>query len=177
MVKSHTRKKFDKKKRSPEVLPEIRAVTDYLKQWTSRELAKIQVEENYPVCIPVSDGYRIGLYHIIINPNRSADLLDHNSEFVHRFEDKVSAILYTIYLIKKKYYKSDEILILSKEINKTYMDAQHLQKTITTANKNKEYVVVDTAQAKLEIAQNRLQIARKKLSIIHRDAKLAKVWE
>lgn len=176
MVKSRTRKKLDKRKQS-NTLPEISAATDYIKRWTNRELVKIEQEENTPICIPTNDGYRIGHYRIKVYPNKTCDLLDNNQVFVHRFEGKVSAILYAIYSIKKRYYKSDEIMQLSKEINKNYTDLVHLQHAVEQVRKNKDFVRVDAIQARLEVAQTRLSIAREKMQVIHRIAKLAKVWE
>jgi hypothetical protein len=176
MVRSRTRKKSAKARPITNSIPEIVAVTDYLKRWTNRELAKIQTEENYPICIPVNNGYRIGLYHLTVNPNKTCDVLDHNRVFVHRFEDKISAILYTIYTIKKRYFQADEILVLSQEINKSYTDVCHLQNTLDSARKSKNYTTVDTAQARLDLAWARLQQAREKIASIHRLAKINKVW-
>ena len=96
MAKSHTRKKYAKKV-NPVVAHEINKATDYIKQWTTRELGKIQ-QETSPVCVPTKNGYKIGLYSLTLNPNKTCDLYDINDKFIHRFETKVSAILYTCLL-------------------------------------------------------------------------------
>jgi len=181
MVKSHTRKKFAKQRTARETPSKLKqvtsATTDYIKQWTQRELAKLQQEESTPICIPTDDGYRIAHYRLKVNINRTCDVLDHNLEFVHRFEDKISAILYVIYTLKKRYYKADEILTLSTEINKCYADMLGFRWAVEAARKRQDFVAADNRQARLEIAENRLAIARNKILKIHKEAKYNKVWE
>ena len=180
MAKSHTRKKFDNfdKKHIPKaVAQELNQVTDYLKQWTNRELGAIQRKQSAPICIPVSNGYRVGQYHLIVHKNKTCDVLDHNNEFVHRFETKISAILYTIYTIKRQYWTADDILTWDREINKNYTDMLNLRRVIEEARKRKDFITVDTRLARLEIAETNLNFARGKISSMHRTAKLNKVWE
>ena len=176
MAKSHTRKKSVRPP-NHEIRKLTNAATDYIKQWTERELGKIHVEEKTPVCISVNNGYRIGLYHLNVNPNRTCDVLDHNREFVHRFESKISAILYTIYTIKNKYYQADELLFWDREINKNYTDMLALRNTIEKARQRRDYVTVDTRMPRLEIAENRLTLARDKILKMHKTAKYYKIWE
>lgn len=176
MVKSHTRKKFDKKV-NPAVAKEIGQVTDYIKRWTNRELGKIQEQSDTPICVPTNTGYRVGLYRLHVHPNKTTDVYDHNGDFVHRFEGKISAILYTIYTIKKKYYHATEIITCDQEINKCYTDMLSLRRSIEQAKLRKDYVTVDTRMPRLEMAETRLNIARDKIQRLHRDAKLAKVWD
>jgi hypothetical protein len=179
MAKSPTRKKFVKQPKRPqqEIPNEVNAVTDYIKRWTNRELAKIQEEETAPICIPTNDGYRVGQYRLKVHANKTCDVLDHNLEFVHRFEGKISAILYVIYTLKRRYYQADEILELSLEINKCYTDMLSFRWGVEQARQRKDYIAVDNRQARLEIAENRLNIARDRISKIHKTAKYYKIWE
>jgi hypothetical protein len=160
---------------------EIRAVsnaaTDYIKQWTTRELGKLQSEEKSPLCIPINNGYKIGLYTLQVYPNKTCEVFNSNNELVHVFENKVSAILYTIYSIKKKYYSADEILSVDTIINKNYTDMINLRRGVESAKKRQDYVSMDIRQIKLDIAQNQLTEARNKMDQIHRYAKSSKVWE
>jgi hypothetical protein len=176
MAKSHIQRK-SAKPANKEIRAVSNAATDYIKQWTTRELGKLQQEKNSPICIPVKNGYRVGLYHLIVNPNKTCDLLDHNREFVHRFETKVSAILYAIYNIKKQYWTADEILMWDQEINKCYTDMLNLRRVIEGAKQRKDYVTVDTRLPRLEIAETRLNLARDKISKLHKTAKYYKIWE
>jgi hypothetical protein len=172
MVKSRTRKKSSKSpsKFIPKVVAaELDLAANYIKQWTTRELSKL-------VCIPVSDGYRIGLYHIRVYPNKTSDLINPNGEFIHRFEGKISAILYTIYTIKKRYSTATDIINLDTEINKNYTDMLNLRRTIAGAIERQDFVTVDIRQNKLEIVEHDLKVARDKLQQIHRTAKFNKVW-
>ena len=181
MAKLPTRKKFAKRRPAVETPSQLKqvtsATTDYIKKWTQRELAKIQREESTPICIPTDDGYRIAQYRLKVHKNKTCDVLDHNLVFVHTFEDKISAILYVIYTLKKRYYKADEILALSTEINKCYADMLSFRWAVESARKRHDFVAVDNRQARLEIAENRLAIARNKISKIHTEAKYQKVWE
>ena len=182
MVRPHIPKKSAKsaksaKPRSHEIQAASAVATDYIKRWTDRELYKIQQEQTTPLCIPVANGYRIGQYRLKTNPNRTCDLHDHNGEFVHRFENKISAILYTIYTIKKKYWTADEILVWDREINKCYTDVLALRDTIEKARARQDYVTVDTRMPRLEMAETRLALARDKISKIHKTAKYYKIWD
>jgi hypothetical protein len=176
MVKSHTQKKFAKPA-NKEIKAVSNAATDYIKQWTTRELGKLQQDHASPLCIPVKNGYRIGLYHLTVNPNKTCDVYNHNKEFVHRFETKISAILYTIYTIKKHYWTADEILMWDREINKCYTDMVNLRRIVDGAKQRKDYVTVDTRVPRLEIAETRLNLARDKISKLHKTAKYYKIWE
>ena len=180
MVKSYTQKKYAKKNKTPvphEVKELTNAATDYIKHWTNREIGKLHRDEKTPICIPVKNGYRVGLYHLTVYPNRTCAVYDHNREFVHCFESKVSAVLYTIYTIKNRLYIADELLLWDREINKNYADMLNLRRIIEAARKREDYNVVDSRLARFEVAETKLNFAREKIAQIHRIAKLNKVWE
>jgi hypothetical protein len=104
-------------------------------------------------------------------------VLDHNQEFVHRFESKISAILYTIYTIKCQYWAADQILRCDQEINKHYTDTLALRHCIEQARRRGDYDAVDIKNSRLEIAESLLNLARDRISKMHRTAKYNKVWE
>ncbi len=176
MAKSRTRKK-SKLQRQPAVTRQfVNLATDYIKQWTQKELAKIQTQEN-PVCVPIKNGYLVGRYKLLVNANKTCDVLDHNQEFVHRFENKISAVLWSIYSTKRQYYQADEIVRWDTEINKNYTDSLTLRRCLEKARERKDYVTADIKQSRLEIAETRLNLAREHISKIHKTAKYYKVWE
>ena len=182
MVKSYTRRKFVKKKvthkPSPNEVTKVTSLaTDYIKQWTQRELGKLQDNRDTSICIPTKTGYKIGLYTLRVHPNKTCELFDRNNELVHVFENKISAILYTIYTIKRNYHSANELLALDTTINKNYTDMLSLRRCIEQAVIRRDFVAVDIMQNRLEIAESQLNLARSKIQQIHRTAKLAKVWE
>ena len=177
MARSHTRKKFAKKPRTSVPKEITNVAADYIKQWTSRELGRIQGNEPQPVCVQIKNGYLVGLYRLIVNPNKTCDLFDINRELVHRFESKISAILYALYTTKRQYAKADEILSVDRVINKCYTDMLYLRNIIEKAKKQQDYVIVDTRLPRLEIAETRLNLARDRMTKIHNLAKYYKVWE
>lgn len=158
--------------------PEVKLIADlaagYISYWTNTELGKLT--KSTPLCIPLKNGYRIGLYTLTVNKNRTCELRDSNREFVHTFDNKISAILYTVYTIKNNLRKADEIITLDKEINKNYMDILAMKGIQAQAKARKDYETVDIRQSRLEIAQKQLEIARDKISKIHIHAKYNKVW-
>ena len=176
MAKSSTRKKSAKDVPT-EVTQVINLAADYIKWWTDRELERLRTENSNPVCVPVKNGYRIGLYRLQVHPNKSCEVYNFNREMLHRFESKVSAILYTIYTIKQRYMQADEILQWDREINKNYTDMLSLRRSLEQAQREKDYDIVDIRRARLEIAQSKLEFARDKISKIHKHAKYNKVWE
>ena len=175
MAKSRTRK-TSAKHIPAEIAVQLDAVTDYIKQWTDRELEKIKTSNNTPVCIPVKGGYRLGNYRIQVSVNKTSELYDQNRELVHTFDDKISAVLYAIYTIKMNYKTADEIMLWDKEINKNYADMQAMQRSQQQARVKKDYEIVDIRQARLEIAEKQLEIARSKILKIQTHAKYNKVW-
>lgn len=178
MVRSRTQKKFAKKTTPPSALKQVTsATTDYIKQWTQREMAKLQHEEQTPVCIPIKNGYKIGLYTLTVYPNKTCDVFDYNQEFVQRFDDKISAILYAIYTIKKKYWVADDLVQINAEINKHYTDMLNFRHSLEQAQKRQDFITVDVRQTRLEIAEFSLKLARDRLSKIHKTAKYYKIWE
>jgi len=176
MVKSRTRKKFAKQQLPPDIKKEINAATEHIKQWTNRELANLHINEQRPICIPIKDGLRIGMYKLRIYPNQMCSVYNQHQELLHTFENKISAILYTIYTIKRRYRSADEILDLDTIINKNYTDMQCLKYTIDCARRRKDYVSVDIRVSRLNIAEKQLELARDKISKIHKTAKYNKVW-
>jgi len=176
MVKSYTKRKFASPAKS-EIRAVSNAATDYIKQWTTRELGKLQSEQTSPLCLPLKNGYKIGLYTLRVYPNKTCELFDYNNDLVHIFENKISAILYAIYTIKRKYWAADEIRAIDTVINKNYTDMLSLRRSIESAKKRQDYVSVDIKQIKLDIAETQLTQARNKMAQIHRYAKTSKVWE
>ncbi len=171
-------RKNKKKKPDVDIPREIsRIATDYLKDWTNREIQRIQVSNRNPICIPVKDGFKIGTYKITLHKNHTCDLHDFNSEYIHRFDNKVSAILYAVYTIKHKFHLADRILQWDNEINKNYTSSIFLRRTIAKGLASKDYFKVDMARARLELAEYKLQIARDNLLKMCKTAKYYKVWE
>jgi hypothetical protein len=176
MAKSRTRKKSNRSNLPPESRIITDLATSYLKYWTNRELGIMQREERNPICLPTNNGYKIGLYTLNINKNRTCEVFDPNHQSVHTFDDKISAILYVIYTIKNRFNTAWEILALDKEINKNYADMQAMQRSQQQARVKKDYEIVDIRQARLEIAEKQLEIARSKILKIQTHAKYNKVW-
>lgn len=174
MAKLHTSKKSNNI--HPDVARELHQVTDYIKQWTDKELADLHTNRT-PICIPVKGGYKIGLYNLRTFPNKMCEVWNHNNELVHAFKDKVSAVLYTIYTIKNKHWIADDILRLDREINKNYSDVLTMRRFIESARKRNEHEHADIREARLHTAETKLTYAQAKMQDIHRRAKLAKVWE
>jgi uncharacterized protein (UPF0179 family) len=176
MAKSRTRKKSVKENIPPEVKEISDAATGYIKFWTTRELWRMQQAQQTPICLPLKNGYKIGIYTLKTNKNHTCEVFDINHESIHTFNNKVSAILYTIYTIKNKLTKAWEILALDKEINKNYADVQAMRRGQKHALGKKDYETVDIRQARLEIAQKQLEEAQDKISKIHLHAKYNKIW-
>jgi hypothetical protein len=180
MVKSYTQKKFVKKSQAPhptQLALATDAATDYIKHWTRKELGKLQDNRDASICIPTKTGYKIGLFNLRVFANKTCEVRDRNDESVHVFENKISAVLYTIYSIKGSYWISDQILQLDREINKCSTDVLSLRRTMEQARLRGDFVTVDTRLARLEMAENQLNLARDKISKIHKTAKYNKVWE
>lgn len=173
MVKSHTQRKSDNY--AEQYKQGIAAATNYIKQWTIHELTELHKSGN-PVCIPTDNGYKIGLYSLKVHTNKYCDLYNPAGDLVHTFKDKVSAIIYTVYSIKKRYKQADKVLALDIEINKNYTDIQTMRKTMESARKNKDYVSLDVRKARIDVAEKKLNLANEEMQNLHLTAKINKVW-
>ena len=176
MAKSHTRKKSAKLAPIDDVKQITDLATSYFKFWTNRELGVMQRDERNPICLTTNSGYRIGLYSLTVNKNQTCEVFDPNHESVHVFNDKISAVLYVVYIIKNRLTTAWEILALDCEINKNYADVQAMRLSQKRARTKKDYETVDIRQARLDIAQKQLETAQDKISKIHLHAKYNKVW-
>ena len=177
MAKLPTRKKSVNKIQSNVPRDITTAASDYITKWTKNELNKLQRVEGTPLCIPIKNGYKIGLYKLIVQPNRLCDVYDHNAEYVHTFESKISAVLYTILTLKRNFHLAHEIIQLDSEINKNYTDILSFRRSIVCALQRKDFTVVDVKVARLEIAETKLTLARERVSKLHNYAKWHKVWQ
>jgi hypothetical protein len=177
MARSHTRKKYVKPAQPRPVHPEIAQATDYIKQWTRNELGRLQRNHDTSICIPTKNGYRIGLYVLQVYPNKICDVYNHNNELVHKFDNKVSAVLYTIYTIKQRFSKADRILALDIEINKIYTELLTYRRRLELAQQQKDFTTVDIRNARIEKAEHQLNRLREEISKIHLEAKYNKVWD
>ncbi|HET8688362.1 MAG TPA: hypothetical protein VFM18_17265 [Methanosarcina sp.] len=186
MAKSRTRRKYNKAKKvqsnpfegvtREEFNNEVARATDQIKSWTRRRLSDYQKSKN-PVCIPTETGYIIGLYRLHVHANKTCNVYDCDNELIHIFDNKVNAVLYTIYSIKQKIEIANEILDLDETINRNYTDMILLRRSILNATKQKDFFVVDARQARLVVVEQRLQQARDRMAKIHQIAKQAKIWQ
>lgn len=174
MARSHTLKKSDSI--HAELAQEVKQATEYIKQWTAKELGELQ-RRRIAVCVSAKNGYKIGLYTLRVFPNKHTEVWNHNNDLVHVFQEKVSAVLYTIYTIKHNFSTAAQILNLDTEVHKHTTDILVMRKYIESAKKKGDYVSVDVREARLHTAELKLQQAREQLQTIHRRAKVAKVWE
>lgn len=187
MAKSYTKRKFNKKQKKvqhnplngysqAEVKEAITCATDKIKNWTRRRLSDYEANKN-PVCIPTNNGYTIGLYKLHVYPNKTCDVYNRHNELVHVFDNKVNAVLYTIYTIKRNLDLANEILEIDETINRNYTDMLLLRRSISCAIKQKDFFAVDARQARLTLVEQRLQLARDRMARIHLIAKHAKIWQ
>jgi len=176
MAKSRTKRKSAKDRMPQEVSQMVDLAADYIQHWTRNELHRIQ-SGNAPICIPIKSGYLIGTYTLRTYSNKKCDVFDNTANLVHTFEDKRSAVLYTIYTIKRQYKAADNIRNLDIEINKNYTDTQAWRNHIAKARKRRDYDTVDIRTSRLEIAEKDLELARNEISKIYLAAKYNKIWD
>jgi hypothetical protein len=180
-AKAKTQAKSSKPKTPPMSAQKITDIdaekaTRQIKNWTTQEITHLHKVNRTPVCVPTSDGYRIGLYKLNCQDNRYR-LYDANQTFVHEFDSKASAVLYAIFSIKNNVVKAAEILDLDQDINKNYMDVVMLSRRITGLQRQNDWTGAEIREYRLEIAERRLEALRDKISKIHRSAKYNKIWD
>ena len=181
MARSHTRKKLSNKPRPiiHSAVPRdvTKAAADHIAHWTHCELDKLQRIKSSPICIETKQGYKIGMYSLRVFRNKTCDVYDHTKEYIHTFENKVSAVLYTILTIKRRYNEAYEIIQLDTEINKNYTDVLFFRRSINRALQKRDFATVDVKVARLEVAENKLIIAREQVAKRHNHAKWHKIWQ
>jgi hypothetical protein len=171
MAKSSTRKKSGKSQVSSELKQLTDLATNYIKDWTERELGR-----HSSACIAIKNGYRIGLYKILSNNVKMWDVLNGHGEVVHTFDSKVSAILYTLYTIKGRYATADRLRHLDLELNKHYMDIMSTRNVMEKCRKNKDFEAYDIRRSRLDLSEKLFEIVKNDIAEMHRIAKFNKVW-
>jgi hypothetical protein len=177
MAKQRTKRKSNKQPMPAEVSAVINLATDYIANWTKTELYKIEADSNTPICVSIPGGFKIGQYFIQVESTKRCIVLNSFKEHIHTFQDKRSAVLYTLHLVKRQYKAADQIVVLDDEINKNYTDVQIWRTRIAKARQRKDYEVVDIRNARLRVAEKHLEIARDNLSKIYLSAKYNKIWD
>jgi hypothetical protein len=180
MGKPRTKRKYATKKSKiqlPEQLQqEIDWVTDRIKSWTTREIAALQEKNNFPICIPTANGFKIGLYRLHVMKNKTCEIRDNYGQIVHVFGDQTNAILYMIYLIKRRFPEAERILTLDHNLNLEQEDAFWLQRSLDRADKNQDYPKADICRSRLNQVKLKVERTTKAISREHHIAKFKKVW-
>lgn len=117
------------------------AGSQYLKQWTKKELSKFRTQ---PVVIPYGKyGFFVGNF-IITGLSRDCwqvSWLD--NKHVHDFVSKQSAILYCLYEVSSKFVKADEIRILDEKIGRLTNDMLCYESTLKSSDNFKKTVLLN----------------------------------
>lgn len=155
-----------------------RATTEYLKEWTDRELQHLVLEQKIPVCLPIGDrGFLIGRYQMRPIGNHTWRVLDNNQEFVHDFSRKLSAVFYCLTTQLNKLNLAREILTADTSVGKLELDQDYYMYSIKNYTKKQDFFRVDLAKLRYIQAQHDLRFANQELEKTINTAKYLKVQE
>jgi hypothetical protein len=182
----HTKRKHKHKPKAYEKLgfsynqveQAARATTEYLKEWTDRELQHLVLEQKIPVCLPIGDrGFLIGRYQMQPVGKHTWRVLDNNQEFVHDFSRKLSAVFYCLTTQLNKLNLAREILTADTAVGKLEVDQDYYMYSIKNYAKKQDFFRVDLAKLRYIQAQHELVFANQELEKTINTAKYLKVQE
>ena len=155
-----------------------RATTEYLKEWTDRELQHLVLEQKIPVCLPIGDrGFLIGRYQMRPEGKHAWRVLDNNQEFVHDFSRKLSAVFYCLTTQLNKLNLARSILLADTEVGKLEVDQDYYMYSMKNYTKKQDFFRADLAKMRYINAQQQLVFANQELEKTINTAKYLKVQE
>lgn len=155
-----------------------RATTEYLKEWTDRELQDLVLNQKIPVCLPIGDrGFLIGRYRMYPIGKHTWRVLDNNQEFVHDFSRKLSAVFYCLTTQLNKLNLAREILTADTAVGKLELDQDYYMYSIKNYTKKQDFFRVDLAKLRYIQAEHDLGFANQELEKTINTAKYLKVQE
>lgn len=138
--------------------------TQYLKSWTNKEIKRLALQENVPVCLPVGDhGFLVGTHKIEKLGTSCWRVLDHNDILIHDFSRKLSAVFYCFTTQSKKINLADRILNADIKVGKLESDQRFYQNTRLQSTKKKDYFRLDLSTSRSLDTEIRLKYAIEEL--------------
>jgi len=155
-----------------------RATTEYLKEWTDRELQDLVLNQKIPVCLPIGDhGFLIGRYRMYPVGKHTWRVLDNNQELVHDFSRKLSAVFYCLTTQLNKLNLARSILTADTAVGKLELDQDYYMYSIKNYAKKQDFFRVDLAKLRYIQAEHELRFANQELEKTINTAKYLKVQE
>lgn len=138
--------------------------TKYLKNWTTKEIKRLALQENVPVFLPIGNhGYFIGKFKLNVLEANCYEVLDHNDELINRFCRKLSAMFYCVARQANKSAIADKILEIDSIVGKLESDKKFYEASRLKNRKKKDYFKVDLLAARSLDTELRLQEATQEL--------------
>ncbi len=181
-AKSHTRKKpkfYEKLGFTQQQVNHAAAVTtQFLKEWTDRELRYLALNKKLPVCLPIGDhGFLIGKFRLEKIQDNCWRVKNNNDVAVSDFTSKISAVCYAFAEHLNHTTLARNLLKVDNLVSKLEMDQQYYQHTIRTNLKKQDYFRADLAKLRYLDCNFQLQTARRELEKTINTAKYLKVQE
>ena len=155
-----------------------RATTEYLKEWTDRELQDLVLNQKLPVCLPIGNhGLLVGRYKMMPVGKDCWRVLDNNGELVHDFSRKLSAVFYCLTTQINKLNLARAILTADTSVGRLELDQDYYAHTMKTSLKKQDYFKADLAKLRYINAQQQLKFANQELEKTINTAKYLKVQE
>jgi len=181
-AKSHTRKKsksYEKLGFTQQQVNHAAAITtQYLKEWTDRELRYLAINKNLPVCLPIGDhGFLIGRYRLEKIKENCWRVLDNNGLLVNDFTSKISAVFYSFAQHLNHLNLARMLLKSDCAVSKLEIDQDYYRHTLKLNLKKQNYFKADLAKLRYIDCDVQLQLAKKELEKTINTAKYLKVQE
>jgi hypothetical protein len=152
--------------------------TQYLKYWTDKELKRLTIDENLPVCLPLGNrGFLIGSYKVLSVGQHCWRVLDRNDELVHDFGRKLSAVFYCLTTQANKLNLARDIMTTDARVSRLEIDQDNYANSRKLNLKKKDYFRADLANMRYINNRYQLHYANEELEKTINTAKYLKVQE
>lgn len=155
-----------------------KATTEYLKNWTKKELNNLTIKQNVPVCLPLGDrGFLVGRFRIEEINQHCWRVLDINGDTVCDFGRKLSAVFYCLTTQLQHYNLAYDLLKIDHLVSKLEQDKEFYTRSVECNEKKQDYFRADVARIRCIDVEYQLKPALEELQKTINRAKYLKVQE
>lgn len=179
-VKRSRNKKSQKKDHRPIDIVGLEIAADlavaYIKIW-AREKAMDSLRSRTPIIVPTKNGYRVGKFTVLPNPNATWRVLNGVGEKVSDFAWKSSAVAYCLLEHIGRYLQSRQIKNLDRQMMKFEIDLIFYKKSMENSAKRNDHRRSEFVYNRYLQAHAQFELARNNLEKSLKSTKYLKVWD
>mgnify|MGYP003349551420 CR=1 FL=1 len=145
--------------------------------WATKEINNIRYDENFPICLQVTNkSWAIGNF-LIKNNGTHCWSLHNDGKFIHNFYSKQAAMYYAIFERMKLYNSADTLLSADQDLVFANADFDFFTAKVTKIDKNTTDFNAQLWRSRYIESRSKFILARQELEKRLLSAKYNKIWD